>query len=84
MNDRIDATERTLRDWCERNGYRVFPTGEVSESTAAALLRYSGPSALRMQANEGRSCVPFTLVGVRRVYALRRIAEYLCRDPGEI
>ncbi|MGF6569706.1 hypothetical protein ABH945_001782 [Paraburkholderia sp. GAS333] len=86
LEARIDATEVTLRDWCERNGRRVLPTngGEVSESTAAVLLRYAGPSALRMQANAGKPCVKYSLFGVRRMYRLRDIAAYLARDPDEI
>ncbi|RAR51469.1 hypothetical protein C7401_1379 [Paraburkholderia unamae] len=86
MNDYeniVAATEALLRRICAENGYRVNAFGEVSERTAALLLRYAGPSALRAQYHEGRAVVPCRCIGGRRFYSLRALAEYLERDPDD-
>ncbi|NLP64354.1 hypothetical protein [Paraburkholderia sacchari] len=77
LEARVELAEQALRDTCERNGFRVTVHGEISEHDAALLLRYAGPSALRMQANEGRSVVRIRLVGARRWHRLADLARYL-------
>ncbi|WP_233882044.1 hypothetical protein [Paraburkholderia flagellata] len=79
----LDELEDQLRRWCADHGHVITPDGCVCEKTAALLLGYRGPGALRMQYAEARSVVPVRRhVNGRRWYSLRDITNFLAGRAG--
>ncbi|MGF6467604.1 hypothetical protein [Paraburkholderia youngii] len=77
---RIAATARAIERYCRKKGVPIAIDGAVDEETAALMLGYASADALRKQAAEGLSRMPYRLLGNQRKYRALDIAREIERS----
>lgn len=82
IDQRIESTTQLLLATCQERDFRLSGDLAVCEQDAAELLGYSTCDALRKQASEGTTRIPYRLLGNRRLYRIRDLATDIERNYG--